>query len=286
MVSARSKLFRNGYVFVTVLMFFVFILILFLRSFPATYNIYLRYNLLMQTSESFWTSFWFASELIGEVGLVFRFLGACLLLSFVWLLFRHRKVMLSYLKLAIFFEGSYYLFMIPFIASLFLRPDTNVVNLEAGLSYVLQIVFITPAFFVLFTKLRKNSADVAELCKWGAIAIVGFIFGLWIKHFMLMVYALPVGFDSFVLVVGTLNASLTLLMAGFVLFAAFLSLIRKQSFRLNTRLVGFGFLLVALHFIVYVGVALVIQRYWDFMMLTELWALGFLSLAIGYLGRR
>ena len=286
MNPVRFELFRARYILVTVLTFFAFVLLLFIRSFPAEYNIYLRYQLRMQTNDPFWTTFWFGSELTGEVGLFFRFFGACFLLAFAWLLFRHGKVMLSYLKRAVLFEGIYYLFMIPFILSLYLRPDTNIVNLEAGLSYTLQIAFITPAFLILFAKFRKQPTDKAELFKWGAIAIIGFTFGLWIKHFMLMLYALPVSLDSIILSIGTLNSSLTILIGGFVLLAAFLPIIKKQTLNFDARLAGLGFLLIALHFIIYIGVAFGSQRYWDFMMLTELWALGFLSVAVGYLAKR
>ncbi len=286
MNPVRLELFRARYILVTVLTFFAFVLFLFIRSFPAEYNIYLRYQVRMETNDPFWTTFWFGSELTGEVGLFLRFFGVCLLLAFAWLLFRHGKVVVSYLKRAVLFEGIYYLFMIPFILSLYLRPDTNIVNLEAGLSYTLQIVFITPAFLILFTKLRKHPTDKAELFKWGAIAVVGFTFGLWIKHFMLMLYALPVSFNSLILAVGTLNSSLTIIIGGFVLLVAFLPIIKKQTLNFDNRLAGFGFFLIALHFIIYIGVAFGSQRYWDFMMLTELWALGFLSLAVGYIAKR
>jgi len=239
----------------------------------------------MQTSDPFWTSFWFSSELIGEIGLFFRFFGASIFLAFAWILMKRGKAALSYLKLAVLFEGIYYLFMIPFILSLYLRPDTSVVNLEAGLSYTLQIILITPAFLILFLKLKKPAVPKSQLFQWVAIAIIGFTFALWIKHFLLMVYALPFDLDNPITIFGGLNAAITILAAGLILTIAFLPILSKQSLTFNPLLTGVGFLLIGIHFIIYIALSLFIQRYWDFMMLTELWALGFIILSIGYITR-
>jgi len=68
--AARTNLIRTRFIFVFILTYFAFISLLFLRSFPAEYNIYLRYQIRMQTNDPFWTSFWFGSELSGELGLI------------------------------------------------------------------------------------------------------------------------------------------------------------------------------------------------------------------------
>ena len=284
--SKRLDLIRVRYIFALMISFFIFELYLFLRSFPAEYNIYLRYQTRMQTNDPFWTSFWFGSELTGEVGLILRFVGVCFLLAFSWILVRRGQAIYSYLKRAILLEGIYYLFMIPFILSLYLRPNTNLVNLEAALSYTLQIVFISPAFLMLFLTLRKIPIDKAQMFKWGAIAVIGYTFALWIKHFLLMLYALPINLTNPILVVGSLNATLTILVAGLILTATFLPIIRKQKLSFNPKLAGLGFLLIGMHFVVYIAVSLLVQRYWDFMMLTELWAIAFIILSIGYIFKR
>ena len=284
--SKRLDLIRVRYIFALMISFFIFELYLFLRSFPAEYNIYLRYQTRMQTNDPFWTSFWFGSELTGEVGLILRFVGVCFLLAFSWILVRRGQAIYSYLKRAVLLEGIYYLFMIPFILSLYLRPNTTLVNLEAALSYTLQIIFITPAFLMLYLTLKKTPIDKAQMFRWGAIAVIGYIFALWIKHFLLMLYALPINLTNPILVVGSLNATLTILVAGLILTATFLPIIRKQKLSFNPRLAGLGFLLVGVHFVVYIAVSLLVQRYWDFMMLTELWAIAFIILSIGYISKR
>jgi hypothetical protein len=240
----------------------------------------------MQTNDPFWTTFWFGSELTGEVGLIFRLAGACLFLAFTWLLLRREKPQFTFLKIAVLFEGIYYLFMLPFILSLFLRPNTSLINLEAGLSYTLQILFISPAFLLLFYRLRQPTKEKQELFKFGAIAVVGFSFALWIKHFLLMLYALPIDLTNPILVVGSLNATFTIFLAGLFLLVAFLPILKKEKLTFKPRLAGIGFLLIGLHFIVYIAISLSIQRYWDFMMLTELWAIGFIILSIGYINGR
>jgi hypothetical protein len=284
--SKKLDLIRVRYIFAFVISFFIFELYLFLRSFPAEYNIYLRYQTRMQNSDPFWTSFWFGSEVTGEVGLILRFVGVCFLLAFSWILVRRGQAIYLYLKRAVLLEGIYYLFMIPFILSLYLRPNTTLVNLEAALSYTLQIIFISPAFLMLYSTLKKTPIDKVQMFKWGAIAIIGYTFALWIKHFLLMLYALPINFANPILVVGSLNATLTILVAGLILTATFLPIMRKQRLSFNSRLAGIGFLLIGLHFVVYFAVSLMIQRYWDFMMLTELWALAFIILSFGYIFKR
>jgi hypothetical protein len=284
--STISKLIRVKYIFALVISFFIFELYLFLRSFPAEYNIFLRYQTRMQTNDPFWTSFWFGSELTGEVGLIFRFVGVCFLLAFSLILVWRGQAIFSYLKRAILLEGVYYLFMIPFILSLYLRPDTTFVNIEAGLSYTMQIIFISPAFLMLYLTLRKAPIDRAQMFRWGAVAIVGYTFALWIKHFLLMLYALPFNLANPILVVGSLNATSTILAAGLILTVTFLPMIRRQRLSFNPRLAGVGFLLIGLHFVIYISMSLLIQRYWDFMMLTELWALAFIILSVGYISKR
>jgi hypothetical protein len=284
--SKRLDLIRVRYIFAFVISFFIFELYLFLRSFPAEYNIYLRYQTRMQNSDPFWTSFWFGSEVTGEVGLILRFVGVCFLFAFSWILVRRGQAIYLYLKRAVLLEGIYYLFMIPFILSLYLRPNTTLINLEAALSYTLQIIFISPAFLMLYSTFKKTPIDKVQMFKWGAIAIIGYTFALWIKHFLLMLYALPINFANPILVVGSLNATLTILVAGLILTATFLPIMRKQRLSFNSRLAGIGFLLIGLHFVVYFAVSLMIQRYWDFMMLTELWALAFIILSFGYIFKR
>ena len=274
------------YIFALIASFFIFQLLLFAKSFPAEYNLYFRYISRLQTSDPFWTSFWFSSELTGEVGLALRFAGACFAVAFAWILVRKGEVAFSHLRRAVLLEGVYYLFNLPFIVSLFARPNTSMVNVEAGLSYALQILFVSPAFLILYHKMKKPNVTGTELRGWGAVAVVGFTFGLWVKHFLLNLYALPISLADSVLVVGLVNSASTMLIAGLILAIAFLPVIRKEGKEFRSKLVGVGMLLVGVYVLVYLLISFVNARYMSFLSLTDLWAIAFLIAGVGFIKER
>ena len=278
--------YNSKLVFAVIVAFFIFQLFLFVKSFPAEYNLYLRFLDRLQVSDPFWTWFWFASELVGEVGLMVRFAGACFAIVFAWFFAKNGEIRFSYLRKAVLFEGAYYLFIIPFIVSLFARPNTSIVNVEAGLSYALQIVCITIPFFLLYAKMKKAKTEKVELKRWGAIAIVSYTFALWIKHLLLNLYALPVSFNDTALLVGLLNSALAMSVAGAFLLATFLSIIRRRKAKINYRTLGIGFLLIGTYFLAYIGVSFFSQRYMSFLTLTELWAISFLIPGIGFIMKK
>ena len=265
--------------------FFIFQLFLFVKSFPAEYSLYLRFLERLQTSDPFWVSFWFSSELIGEVGLAIRFVGSCFALAFASILVVKGRTIISYLRKAVLFEGAYYLFNLLFIVSLFARPNTSIVNVEAGLSYLLQLVLVSPAFLMLYLKMKKSNTDVAQLGKWGAIALIGFIFALWVKHFLMNLYALPISLVDPVLLAALLNSALTMLFAGLIGVIALLPVIREKQLNYSSKLVGVALLLVGLHFIIYAVISTVNQHYSSFLYLTELWAIAFIIPSISLIAK-
>ena len=283
-----SKLVKSKalYLLAVALAFFIFQLFLFGKSPFAEYNLYLKFIARLPTSDSFWASFRFSSELVGEVGLALRFVGACFFLAFAWVLFRKKEVKVSYLRKAVLLEGAYYLFNLPFIVDLFARPNTSLVSREAALSFTLQIILVTPAFFILYTKLKKPTLDVAQLFRWGAIAIIGFTFALWAKHFLLNLYALPIDFTNPTLLLGFLNSALTLLVAGLILIGAFLPVIRMQKLSFNSKAVAAAFILTGVYFAMYVMISLLNQRFMNYLFLTELWAIAMLLLGAGVLRKK
>ena len=248
-----------------------------MKSFPAEYNLYLRFLERLQTSDPFWTSFWFASELIGEIGLALRFIGACFALAFASVLAAKGQTIFSHLRKAVLLEGAYYVFNLPFIVSLFARPNTSIVNVEAGLSYLLQLLLVSPAFFVLYAKLKTpNPGANGDYYKWGAIGAIGFTLALWVKHFLLNVYALPISLENPVLAIGLLNSALTMLFAGVILTIALFPKVWKKTLNYNQKLLGTAFLLIGVYFTIYIAIATVNQRYSSFLSLTELWAIAFI----------
>lgn len=268
---------KAPYVLAVALAFFVYQLYLLVNSFPAVYRIYLLVFSKTSTGPSFWSLVWFSSEFIGEIGLVIRFVGACFFVAFVWMLFRKKAFFFSFLGKAVLFEGAYYLFILPFVIFLFTMPYSStlsqIVGQEAALSYSLQTILVSPAFLVLYNKLKHPNLDIAKLFKWGAIGIVNFTFALWVKHLLLNIYALPINVADPVLLVGFLNSALTLLIAALVLLITFLPVIREKRRVFSSRGMGVGLVLIGVYFIIYVLVAMLNQRYFSFLELTELWAI-------------
>jgi hypothetical protein len=281
-----NRIFKFKLILAIIASFFIFQLFLFLKSFPAEYNLYFRFLERLETADPFWTSFWFNSEIIGEIGLTLRFAGSCFALYFIWLIVKKGKTVISHLRKAVLCEGSYYLFNLPFIISLFARPDTTIVNIEAGLSYLLQIVFVSPAFLILYTKMKKPNLDLGQVYKWGAIGIVGFTFALWIKHALMNLYALPISLSDPLLLAGLLNSTFTMLIAGLILLITLAPKIRQKQLNYNSKPLGFSFLFIGLYFVIYTIISFYNASYSSFLVLTEFWAIAFIIPGIGYILQR
>jgi hypothetical protein len=146
--------------------------------FPADYRIAIRDVVQFSSRGSLMPLFQLGSELTGEVGVVLRFAGAFILLSFVVLLFLEKRGSWSFLRKAVLLEGIYYLFNNPFIFYLLVRTNASTATYGAAVSYSLQILFVTPIFVALYFKLRDKTFEISEVTKWGALAVTGFIFGL------------------------------------------------------------------------------------------------------------
>jgi hypothetical protein len=222
-----------------------------------------------------------SSEIIGEIGLILQFAGACFALFFAWHLVRTGHFAIPLLRKAVLLEGLNYFFLLPFIAAFFATPNTSVVGIEAGLSYSLQIVLVSLTFLVLYSKLRKPIKNSGQLNRWIAIAAVGFTFALWVKHFFLNLYAIQVNLADPIMFVGFLNSALTLLVAGIFLLYALLPVIRRNQNNFNARILGVAFLLIAVYFMVFIIVSLLNPSYMMFLGLTDLWALAFIIPGLG-----
>jgi hypothetical protein len=164
------------FILVVAVAFFSFELWLLANSFSADYIIYSR---VADTGFTFWSTYWVSSEFVGEIGLIVRFSGACFFLVFSVLLFRRGEFLLKYLRKGIFLEATQYLFFIPFITYLLLRPSSSLASYEAATSYVLQLFIIAPLFLILFLQLRKQPIEASKNFKWAAIGAVGFVAALY-----------------------------------------------------------------------------------------------------------
>ncbi len=281
---------KAPYIFAVAIAFILFQSFILLNSFPAIYRIYTIIQSSIEIIDPFWTLFWFFSELFGEIGLIVRFVGACLFVAFAWILLRRKEFSLSVFRRAILLEGIHFLFYIPFIAYLFARPTNTTAALityrETAISYTIQTILVFSSLIVLYIKTRRLKIETVQLLKWGAIAVVNYIFALWIKHFLFNLYALPIDVVNPVLLVGLLNSTLTMLIAAIILFFASMPVIRGKITSFNSRVVGSTFILIGVYFIIYILVALVDSGYLAFLPLTELWAISFSILGVGFLIER
>jgi hypothetical protein len=191
-----------------------------------------------------------------------------------------KTVSLSFLRKAVLFEGIHYIFNIVFIVYLFVRGD-SFARYGAASSYLLQMLLVTPIFIILYFKLKKN-ASIQDVAKWGALAITGFIFALWSKHFLLALYALPLNFSVPVFLIGFLNSALTLLIAGVVMLIVFMPLFRKKSLAFSTKGFGGGLIIAGLYAVIFLGIALFTPQYINWVPLIDWWTAVLIVLGVGY----
>ena len=251
--------------------FFVYQLILLVRSIPADYTIAVRVSEQISKSGSLAPLAWLGSELTGEVGLIIRFAGACFFLAFAIAFLFKKTLSWSLLRKGVFLEGIYYLFNIPFIIYLLARSNGTIATFGAATSYAAQLLLVTPIFLMLYLKLRSKNFVPIEVAKWVAAAIIGFTFALWVKHFALAVYALPFSLSDAFLIVGFLNSALTLLVAGALMIVAFMPVLKKKSVAFNAKLFGAALILLGVYVIVFVSIAWLRVDYLSWINLIDWW---------------
>ena len=266
--------------------FFIYQLFLLVNSFSAINRIYT----IIAADLNFWNLLWFSSEASGEIGLIIRFAGACLLIAFSWTLLRKKTFSFSFFRKAVLLEGTYYLFYVPFIINLLIRPASDPTTLrvyyETAISYTIQTVLVSGSFIVLYFKMRNQETYNPQILRWCAIAAVSFVFSLWIKHFMFNLYALPIDLANPILVIGLLNSTLTILAAATILLVTLTPVITTQSAAINKKMIGLAFVLMGAYFVIYILVASVNSSYLAFLQLTELWAISFVVAGAGLLSKR
>lgn len=281
-------------VFVVAVAFFVFMLIIFVNSFPADYRIANRDIGRYLSTGSLMPMFHLASELIGEVGVILRFIGACCFLAAIYIFIRRSLISWSFLRKAVLLEGVYYLFNIIFIVYLIVRafssPEASSAAIlsyyGAAASYAAQILFVTPVFLMLYRRLSKGARDRYEIFKWGAISIIGFVFGLWIKHLMLAIYAIGISSSNTIYIVGSINSSLTLLIAALIMMIVLAPLLKKTSTNLNEKTLGTAFIVAGLYAAIYLAITLVNEQYMTWLSLIDWWTIIFIVLGLALLLRK
>ncbi len=285
MRETLSKLVKSKALFILAVaaVFFVYQLILLTRSIPADIQIAVRVSEQVSSSGSLSPIVWLGSELTGEVGVILRFIGACFFLAFAATLVVKKAFSWSLLRKSVLLEGLYYIFNVPFIIYLIMRPNGSIATLGAAVSYTAQLLLVTPIFLILYLKLKDKNFDASSVAKWVAAAIVGFTFALWVKHFALALYALPFSLQDAVLYVGFINSELALLATGALMIIALLPLLEKQSASFNSKLFGAALILMGIYGIVFVSIAWARTDYMTWINLIDWWIIVISVLGAGLL---
>jgi hypothetical protein len=156
-------------------------------------------------------------------------------------------------------------------------------NFYNGVSFLLQVLLVFPALFVLSRKL-KNPEDAGSILKWAGIAAPLYVWGLWVKNGLMWVYAISPAQTtpwSFAGAVGFVNSWVTLLVAAALCSVVCITFGQKQ--KLNVRLAGAAIVLVGIYFVVYDLVSVWDPIYRAFLPLTDFWMISLLLVGVAVL---
>ncbi len=213
-------------------------------------------------------------EIAGSIGSYLRLIGAIFALDCAVLFFKKDLKYLERFGKVLLFESLYFLLLLPaalnhLVGSII--SSSAFLNFYTGISCLIQAALIFPPLFMLSRKLRKPQ-DYLPILKWAGISAVLYIFGFWVRHGLLWVYALlPLGNQptGLVDVIGSANSLLTLLVSAIVTWAAVLISMNKK--RIDFMLAGIAIILVGSYFVIYDLVSIWSPIYRDFLPLTDFW---------------
>jgi hypothetical protein len=231
-------------------------------------------NFITSTQPTLQLALFLIQELAGAVGGYLRLMGAIFALNCAVLFFKNDAKYLQKLRLIFLFESLYFLLLIPAAINHLVGSIISYsafLNFYAGVSCLLQAVLIFPPLFMLSLKLKKPH-NLPSILRWAGIAAPFYVFGFWVRHGLLWVYALsPVATNQAGLIdtVGSVNSWLTLLVAAAVTTVA--SIIFEKRKILNMRLVGAAIFLVGVYFVIYDLVSIWVPIYLSFLPLTDFW---------------
>jgi hypothetical protein len=234
----------------------------------------------------------YIDHVAGASAATFRFTAAIILFVAAYLAWGPRKLAFTsikkYLAIAILFESIYWLAELPYNVQ-------NVVNGRSPMllfvGFVIQIVVAGPLLVALSVKTwRYKEGSRSNLIKWGCVAGIGYIFGMWanniFKWFGMSGQRGLLDLFSGITTLGFLNTAITLTLSlAFAISGSYL-LIIKDNQRLAWRLLGLAILLFGLYFALYITYSWFAPNAWRFVMLTEIWPFPLLGLGMGLLKKK
>lgn len=213
-------------------------------------------------------------EIAGSVGSYLRLTSAILAVICAVLYFRNDDRYIGKFKQVLLLESIYFLLLLPAAANHLIGSTISTsafLNFYTGVSTLLQVVLIFPPLFFLSCKL-KNPQNLPKIQKWACIAAPLYVFGFWIRHGFLWVYALSFSAPlqaGFFEAVGLMDSLVILLIAAIVTTAISLTFLQTQ--KLYRRLVGTAIILFGLYFVIYDLVSIWVPVYRAFLPLTDFW---------------
>lgn len=225
-------------------------------------------------------------ELSGFVGSILRLVGAVFALSAAWLFLKNNRLYVSKLGYALLFESLFFLMFLPAALNHLVGSVISIsqfLNFYNGVSFLLQVLLVFPALFVLSRKLQNPEESVSVL-KWAGIVASLYVLGLWVKNGLMWMYAISPSQTvqwSFAGVVGFVNSWLTLLVATVVCSAVCVALWQKQ--KLNVWLAGAAVVFVGVFFLIYDFVSIWDGIYRAFLPLTDFWMVTLLIVGVAVL---
>jgi hypothetical protein len=213
-------------------------------------------------------------ELIGSIGIYLRLVAGAFAVYSAVLFMKKDKRYLEKFSKVLLFESLYFALLIPaginhVVGSII--SHSTLLNVYTGASFLLQAALIFPPLFILSRRLRKPQ-DHPSLPNWAGIVMALYVFGIWVKHGLMWVYALsPSAAQQTGLIdtIGSVNSLLTLLVAAIITTSA--GLIFRQKKKNNIRLSGAALIVVGVYFVIYAIVAVWVPIYLSFLTLTEFW---------------
>jgi hypothetical protein len=241
----------------------------FLFEFPFTLNQFISNQII-----SFNLPLLLIQEVSGSLGVYLRFVGGVIAVQTAWLFAKGSNRYFKKFRQVLLLESIYFLLLLPSGINHIITSATNpggFFNIYTGISFLLQPLLIFPSLFMA-SRILKNSKERSDHFKWLGIAGIFYVFGLWIKHSLLWVYALvPLGNQQSSLLtnLGAVNSLLTLFIAAVI--SVFSYIIFKRKKKLSNIFVGTVLTLIGSYFVIYLFVSIWVPVYCSFLVLTEIW---------------
>jgi hypothetical protein len=191
----------------------------------------------------------------------------------------------KYLAIAVLFESIYFIAQFPFTLQNVIRGRSPILLF---IGFMIQSLVAAPLLVALSVKIwRYKEGAKDNLVKWGCLAGIGYIFGMWanniFKWFGMSGQRGLLDLFSGITTLGFLNTAITLTLSlAFAISGSYL-LIIKDNRKTAWRLLGLAILLFGLYFALYIAYSWFAPNAWRFVMLTEIWPFPLLVLGISLL---